>query len=96
MKRYRWQIILGLLLILASVVLYLIDYEVFGGARDIFIFLMGSIAFVPVEVLLVTLIINGLLSQREADPARKDEYGHRELLQRSGDIAVDLLFRLRP
>jgi hypothetical protein len=65
MKRYRWQILLGLALILASVVLYLIDYEVFGGARSIFIFIMGSIAFVPVEVLLVTLIINGLLSQRE-------------------------------
>jgi hypothetical protein len=65
MKRYRWQILLGLALIVASVVLYLIDYEVFGGARDILIFILGSIAFVPVEVLLVTLIINGLLSQRE-------------------------------
>jgi hypothetical protein len=65
MKRYRWQILLGLALILASILLYLIDYEVFGGARSIFIFIMGSIAFVPVEVLLVTLIINGLLSQRE-------------------------------
>ena len=65
MKRYRWQILLGLALILASVVLYLIDYEVFGGARDILVFILGSIAFVPVEVLLVTLIINGLLNQRE-------------------------------
>lgn len=65
MKRYRWQILLGLSLILASVVLYLIDYEVFGGARDILVFILGSIAFVPVEVLLVTLIINGLLNQRE-------------------------------
>ena len=65
MQRYRWQILLGLALILASVVLYLIDYEVFGGARNILIFVLGSIAFVPVEVLLVTLIINGLLNQRE-------------------------------
>ena len=65
MKRYRWQILLGLALILASVVLYLIDYEVFGGARNILIFILGSIAFVPVEVLLVTLIINGLLNYRE-------------------------------
>jgi hypothetical protein len=65
MKRYRWQILLGLALIVASVVLYLIDYEVFGGARNILIFILGSIAFVPVEVLLVTLIINGLLNQRE-------------------------------
>jgi len=65
MRNIRWQILLGLALILASVVLYLIDYEVFGGARNILIFVVGSIAFVPVEVLLVTLIINGLLSQRE-------------------------------
>ena len=65
MKRYRWQILLGLSLVLASGVLYLIDYEVFGGARNILIFVLGSIAFVPVEVLIVTLIINGLLSQRE-------------------------------
>ena len=65
MKRYRWQILLGLALIFASVVLYLIDYEVFGGARNILIFILGSIAFVPVEVLIVTLIINGLLNQRE-------------------------------
>ena len=65
MKRYRWQILLGLALIFASVVLYLIDYEVFGGGREILIFVLGSIAFVPVEVLLVTLIINGLLNQRE-------------------------------
>jgi hypothetical protein len=65
MRNIRWQILLGLALILASVVLYLIDYEVFGGARNILIFVLGSIAFVPVEVLLVTLIINGLLNQRE-------------------------------
>jgi len=65
MRNIRWQIFLGLALILASVVLYLIDYEVFGGARNILIFVLGSIAFVPVEVLLVTLIINGLLNQRE-------------------------------
>jgi hypothetical protein len=65
MRLLRWQILLGLALILASVILYLIDYEVFGGARNILIFILGSIAFVPVEVLLVTLIINGLLNQRE-------------------------------
>lgn len=65
MKRFRWQILLGLALILLSLFLYLIDYAIFGDARHIFIYLLGDIAFVPIEVLLVTLILNGLLSQRE-------------------------------
>ena len=65
MRRYKWQILLGLLLIIISVAVYLIDYEVFGGGHEILIFIIGSIGFVPIEVLLVTLVINGLLSRRE-------------------------------
>lgn len=65
MKRYNWQIILGLTLIGASVVFYLFHYVIFHDAHHIFIYLVGDIAFVPVEVLLVTLIIHRLLSQRE-------------------------------
>ena len=65
MKRYRWQILLGVALILLSAILYSIHYAIFKDAHHIYIYLLGDIAFVPVEVLLVTLIINGLLNQRE-------------------------------
>jgi len=65
MKRYKWQILLGLALILSSGILYSIHYAIFKDAHHIYIYLLGDIAFVPVEVLLVTLIINGLLNQRE-------------------------------
>jgi len=65
MKRYKWQIILGLTLIGASVVFYFLHYVVFQDTHHIFIYLVGDIAFVPIEVLLVTLIIHRLLSHRE-------------------------------
>ena len=65
MKRYRWQILLGVALILLSAILYYIHYAIFKDAHHIYIYLLGDIAFIPVEVLLVTLIINGMLSQRE-------------------------------
>jgi hypothetical protein len=65
MKRISWQIILGLSLILLSIFFYLIHYVIFRDPHHIFIYLIGDIAFVFIEVLLVTLIIHQLLSMRE-------------------------------
>ena len=65
MKRYRWQILLGVSLIFLSAILYSIHYAIFRDAHHIYIYMLGDIAFIPIEVLLVTLIINGLLNQRE-------------------------------
>lgn len=65
MKRIGWQAILGFFLIAVSAVFYFIHYVVFHDTHHIFIFLLGDVAFVPVEVLLVTLIIHRLLSERE-------------------------------
>jgi hypothetical protein len=53
------------LLILLSVFFYLVHYAVFRDVRHIFIYLIGDIAFVFVQVLLVTLIIEQLLAERE-------------------------------
>ena len=65
MNRLSWQILLGLSLVLLSLILYGIHYVVFVDSHHIFIFMLGDIAFVPIEVLLVTLIIHRLLSERE-------------------------------
>lgn len=65
MKRLNWQILLGLSLIALSAFFYLIHYAIFKDAHHIFIYMVGDIAFVPIEVLLVTLIIHRLLSGRE-------------------------------
>lgn len=65
MKRLNWQIALGLSLIVLSAIVYLIHYFIFRNPHHIFIYLIGDIAFVFIEVLLVTIIIHHLLSMRE-------------------------------
>ena len=65
MKRIKWQILLGLFFIILSAMLYLLHYAIFRDPHHIFIYLLGDIAFLPIQVLLVTLIIDELLSQRE-------------------------------
>jgi hypothetical protein len=65
MKRLSWQILLGLSLVALSAFFYFIHYAVFRDVHHILIYLVGDVAFVPIEVLLVTLIIHRLLSARE-------------------------------
>ena len=65
MKRLNWQIVLGLSLIALSALIYLIHFAIFRDAHHIFIYMVGDIAFVPIEVLMVTLIIHRLLTERE-------------------------------
>ena len=65
MKKYNWQISLGILLIIISIIVYLIHYAIFRDPHHIFIYLIGDIAFVFIEVLMVTLVIHSLLNMRE-------------------------------
>jgi hypothetical protein len=67
MKRLRlsWQALLVLSLLVLSAIFYITHYLLFRDPHHIFIFLVGDIAFVPIEVLLVTLIIHRVLSERE-------------------------------
>ncbi|HCJ67297.1 MAG TPA: hypothetical protein DHV62_08255 [Elusimicrobia bacterium] len=65
MKRFNWQILLGLSLVVLSAFLYFVHYLIFRDTHHIFIYLLGDLAFIPVEVLVVTLILHRLLTERE-------------------------------
>jgi hypothetical protein len=65
MKSTNWFIYLAVALVVLSTALYLVHFAIFRDVHHIFIYLIGDIAFVPIEVLLVTLIIHRLLSYRE-------------------------------
>jgi hypothetical protein len=65
MKRFQWYISLSLLLVVFSVVSYFIQIEIFHRPQDTFFYMLQDVAFVPIQVLLVTLILNQLLSSRE-------------------------------
>jgi len=65
MKRYKWQIAFGASLIALSAIVYFFQIEIFNRPRDTFFYLFQDFAFVPISVLVVTLIIDQLLRVRE-------------------------------
>lgn len=65
MKRSNWLLYLAVALVVLSTLVYVIHFVIFRDVHHIFIYLVGDIAFVPIEVLLVTVIIHRLLGQRE-------------------------------
>jgi len=67
MKKYEWRVNFSILLILSSVLLYSFHYFVFKDAHHLFIFLVGELAFIPIEVLLVSLVIDRVIKEREME-----------------------------
>jgi len=64
-RRFSWQLILGMTLIALSALVYVIHYLIFRDARHLLSYMIGDVAFVFIEVLMVTLIIHEVLSLRE-------------------------------
>ncbi|MBA4392242.1 MAG: hypothetical protein C0407_01695 [Desulfobacca sp.] len=65
MKRFRWELIIGAGFLGLSSLFYLVQILIFHNPRDTFFYLFQDLAFVPIQVLLVTLIINQMLTVRE-------------------------------
>ncbi|UCE78471.1 MAG: hypothetical protein JSV13_08140 [Nitrospiraceae bacterium] len=65
MKKFSWRIWIGILLVSLSIFFYVVHYFIFRDSHHIFVFMLHDIAFVPLEVLFVTLIIERLLHHRE-------------------------------
>ena len=65
MKGLRKQIMLGGTLIALSIALYFLQVRIFHAPRDTFFYLFQDLAFVPIQVLLVTVIVDQVLRIRE-------------------------------
>ncbi|MEA2102513.1 MAG: hypothetical protein U9P80_08065, partial [Thermodesulfobacteriota bacterium] len=71
MKKLLKQIWFGAVLIVFSVSTYYIHYLIFHDSHHIFIFLVGDIAFVFIEVLMVTMIIHKVFENMEKQSRMK-------------------------
>lgn len=71
MKRSSWKFNLGLLLILISAILFWIHYLIFHDRHNLFFYPLMDIAFIPIQVLLVTIVIDQILSNREKNALLK-------------------------
>lgn len=65
MKRLTWQVVFGITLLLVSAFIYFEQISIFHAERDTFFYLFQDLAFVPINVLLVTLIVDRVLRIRE-------------------------------
>jgi len=54
-----------MVLVSVSVVLYGMDYILLGSAKELTIWFLGNLAFLPVYVIIVTLMIERVLKERE-------------------------------
>lgn len=54
-----------ILLALVSSLLYLLDYQLLGSFREITVSFLGNLAFLPVYVIFVTLMIEQIMRERE-------------------------------
>jgi hypothetical protein len=61
MKQFRWQVRFGLALLVLSALLFGITYLLTGDFHSIETWFLLSLAFMPLEVLLVTIILSELL-----------------------------------
>lgn len=66
MKRFfNWQVILALILISLSAFFYFIHYFIFKDLHHIFLYMIGDIAFLFIDVLIVMLVLHRLLVYTE-------------------------------
>jgi len=91
---FRWQVILAASLVLASGLLFFVHYLIFRDSRDLFFYLLHGIALIPINVLIVSLLIDQILNRRDKQDKLKklnmvigafySEAGHRLLSLFSG------------
>jgi hypothetical protein len=65
MKGYRIFIFVAAVFLAASALFYGIHYLIFRDPHHIFIYLLGDFAFLPLEVFIVVIVIERILTHRE-------------------------------
>lgn len=65
MKRHSYLIILAFVLVVLSGLLYFVHYLVFHDINHIFVYMLSDLAFLPLEVFLVVIVIERVLAHRE-------------------------------
>lgn len=64
MRRLTWEMRLGIFLVVSSVVIYTVKYLLLDNPENTYYYVFNALGFLPINVLLVTVILNQLLSVR--------------------------------
>lgn len=98
MKEFRWYITVSFSLLLVSAATYFLEIRLFNRNEDTFFYMLQDLAFVPIQVLLVTFFLNEFLRRRERNSMLRKLYMvigvffsemGTELLQQLSDFDID-------
>ncbi len=64
-RRFSFVVYLAIVFLVVSAITYFIHYLIFRDIYHIFIYMVSDLAFIPLEVLLVVIIIERLLTRRD-------------------------------
>ena len=67
MKRQHGLILIALILVAISISVYVAHYLIFHDPHHIFIYMVGDLAFLPLEVLIVGIVVERILKHREIE-----------------------------
>ena len=65
LRRFSFVLFLASAFLMLSGIAYFVHYLIFRDIHHIFIYMIGDLAFLPVGVLLIVLIIERVLARRE-------------------------------
>jgi len=65
LKHYKTILLLAVIFVALSALTYLVHYYIFQDPHHIFIYMVGDLAFLPLEVFLVVIVVERLLARRE-------------------------------
>ncbi len=65
MKEHKQTLLLGAILIGLSIILHLVHYAIFRDIHHIMIFLISDIAFIPLEVFFVSVVLERIIEKRD-------------------------------
>lgn len=65
MKSNNWFLLLGMAFLGTAFAVYSLHYLIFSDLHFIFKYLLAQLGFLPINVFLVTIVLNGLMSRRD-------------------------------
>lgn len=66
----RELMIVAVALVAAAALLHFAHYLIFHDAHHVFIYMFGDIAFLPIEILVISLVVDRVLNEREREAIR--------------------------
>lgn len=65
MSKIKWEVKYGIILLISIFVIYGIDYLIFGDFHDIFHYIMLHLGFIPLDIIIVTLVADKVVENHE-------------------------------